>query len=248
MQNEAAIKSAIENSVDWEHAVDDFIECATDLGMCITSGHVATALRVYRPEFNFSVPWIGERVQDLFHAGAIMYQGQPAVQIPRVCAGLGRTPSGTTVFVYGPDQNDAENFPFEIDIPKPGAQLTVMPTEHPIQLGVQIKPTLPDPADMQATVHKDHRLVIPRVAFGALLHATGRALRGGDKVWIRFEDTPEKAVLSLDKVNGSVDYDLQSTRGRVLFPKAGSGQFTHGDVYQCQIHGDELVVDISQTV
>ena len=248
MQNEAAIKVAIENSSDWEHAVDDFIECATTLSMCITSGHVATALRVYRPEFVFSVPWIGERCQDLFHANAIMYNGQSAVQISRVCAGLGRTPVGTTVFVYGPDQDDAENFPFEIDIPKPNAGLTVMPTEHPIQLGVQIQPKLPDPSDMQATVHNDKRLAIPRAAFSALLHVTGRALRGGDKVWVRFQDSPEKAVISLDQNDGAVDYDLQSSRGRVLFPKAGSGQFSHGDIYQCSIVSDELVVDISQTV
>ena len=248
MQNEAAIKTAIENSVDWEHGIDDFIECATDLGMCLTSGHIATALRVYRPEFIFAVHQIGERCQDLFHAGAIQYNGVSAVQVPRVCAGLGRTPVGTTVFVYGPDTGDANNFPFEIDIPKPGHGLKVMPQEHPIQQGVQLLPKLPDPADMQATVHNDHRLAVPRAAFSALIHATGRTLRGGDKVWVRFEDTPERAIVSMDQVNGAVDYDLQSTRGRVLFPKAGSGQFQHGDVYQCAIANDELVVDLSQTV
>jgi hypothetical protein len=249
MQNEDAIKTAIETSIDWQHAVDDFIECATDLGMPFTSGHIATALRVYRPEFHFSVPWIGERCQDLQDALAVQYQGTPAVQISRVCAGLGRTPAGTAVFTYAGDQADALAFPFEIDIPKPGEGLKTMPQEHPIQQNVNILPKLADPADMQATVHADKRLAIPRAAFSSLLHATGRALRGGDKVWVRFEDTaPEKAVVSLDQVNGSVDYDLQSSRGRVLFPKAGSGQFNHGDVYQCAIANDELVVDISQTV
>lgn len=248
MQNEDALKASILKSSTWEQAIDDFIACTTQLRQPFTSGHVTTILRVYRPELRFSHYKIGEICQDKFYGGEIVYDGQSAVQIPRVCAGLGRTPAGTTVFCYGPDEDAAEEFPFELDIPEPGSQLTVMPTEHPIQQGIQIKPTLPNKVDMRAKVHSDHRLCVPRVALEGLLHATGKALRGGDKVWVRFDDAPDRAVVSFDQVGDGVDYSIGDARGRVLFPKPGSGQFNHGDIFAVEIVNDELVVDLSKAL
>lgn len=248
MLNEEALKTSIMKSPSWEQAVDDFIACTTQLMQSFTSGHVTTILRVYRPELRFSHFKIGEMCQDKFYSGEILYNGVPAVQVPRVCAGLGRTPAGTTVFCYGPDQDAAEEFPFELDIPEPGSQLSVMPQEHPIQQGITIKPNLPSAVDMRAKVHSDHRLCVPRVALEGLLHATGRALRGGDKVWVRFEDAPEKAIVGLDQKDGAVDYAVGDARGRVLFPKAGNGQFNHGDIFAVEIAGDELVVDLSKAL
>lgn len=245
MQNETALKTAILKSATWEDAVDDFIACTTQLGQPFTSGHVTTLLRVYRPEFNFKQQWIGERCQDRFYAGDIEYQNQPAVQVPRVCAGLGRTPAGTTVFVYGADNNDVDNFPFELDIPKPNSGLTQMPQEHPIQQGVQIQPKAPSKVDMKATVHADHRLCVPRIAFEGLMHATGRKFKAGDKAWVRFESGPERAIVSLDQKPNAVDYDIARDRGRILFPKAGAGQFKHGDIFAVEIVNDELVVDLT---
>lgn len=251
MLNEDTLKDAIEQSSDWEHAVDDFIDCTTQLGQPFTSGHVTTILRVYRPELRFSHRQIGERCQDLFHSGAIVFHGQPAVQVPRVCAGLGRTPSGTTVFTYAADSVEADTFPFELDIPKPGSGLTQMPQEHPIQPqapGTTLSPNLPSAIDMRATVHSDKRLCVPRAAFEALLHATGKSLRGGDPIWVRHDMPSQTAHITLDQQSGAVNYDVSKTRGRVLFPKPGSGQFEHGEIYQCEILGDELVVDLSKTV
>jgi len=249
MQNEQVLKAAVERSADWQQAVEDFIEATTQLGQPFTSGHVTTILRVYRPEFVFKQEWIGEKCQDLFYNGQIVYNGTPAVQVTRTCVGLGRTPAGQPVFTYAAEQDEAEDFPFELDIPKPGAGLTQMPQEHPIQPNAQVPAKPPSPADMKATVHADHRLCVPRAALEGLLHALGRPFRAGDKVWVRFEGPEpdyDKAVLALEQVTGAVDYDVSQTRGRVLFPKAGSGQFNHGDVFACEIENDELVVDITK--
>jgi len=248
MQNENALKTAILKSVTWEAAVDDFITCTTQLGQPFTSGHVTTILRVYRPELNFKHSWIGERCQDAFWNQSIDYNGLASVQVPRVCSGLGRTPSGTTVLVYGADNDDADNFPFELDIPKPGAGLTQMPKEHPIQPNAQIQPNAPSKADMKATVHADLRLCVPRVAFDALMHATGRRFKSGDKAWVRFEESPERVVVGLDQAPNAVDYNIVKDRGRILFPKAGSGQFQHGDIFAVTIDNNELVVAIDKAL
>lgn len=252
MLNEDTLKDSIENSSDWEHAITDFIDCTTQLGQPFTSGHVTTILRVYRPELRFAHREIGERIQDLFHSGAIVFNGQQAVQVPRTCTGTGRTPSGTTVFSIAAEVVDAQQFPFELDIPKPGAGLTQMPQEQPIVTtpagGTAIQPTLPTAVDMRAKVHSDQRLCVPRAAFEALLHSTGKSLRGGDAIWVRFDNTNTTAHITLDKTPGAVNYDLSTARGRVLFPKPGKGQFEHGDLYQCEIVNDELVVDLSATI
>ena len=257
MLNEQALKESIRESSDWEHAVDDFIDCSTQLGQPFTSGHITTILRVYRPEFRFSHRQVGERCQDLFHSGAIQFQSQLAIQVPRVCAGLGRTPSGTTVFTYAAEQDQAESFPFELDIPKPGAGLTQMPQEYPIQTqtpGRVLRPNLPNALDMRAKVHSDKHLCVPRAAFEALLHASARALRGGEPAWVSYDTAENKAHITLDQHPGAVSYDISKDRGRVLFPKPGSGQFEHGDLYQCTIEGDgvsnpfSIVVDLSTSL
>jgi hypothetical protein len=248
MQNENTLSAAISKSIDWKEAVNDFIACTTQLGQPFTSGHVTTILRVYRPEFNFKHEWIGEACQEAFYNGEVDYAGSGSEQVPRVCAGLGRTPAGTTVFTYAATQQEALAFPFELDIPKPGAGLTQMPQEHPIQQNVQIKPTLPSPADMKATVHQDHRLCVPRAALEALLHATNTSFRSDQRVWVRFDDSGDTARITLTQIDNAVDYQVQSTRGRILFPKAGGGQFDHGDIFAVEVSGNELVVDISQAL
>ena len=248
MQNENTLSAAISKSIDWKEAVSDFINCTTQLGQALTSGHVTTILRVYRPEFNFKHEWVGEACQEAFYNGDIDYAGGGAVQEPRVCAGLGRTPAGTTVFTYAATNQEALDFPFELDFPKPNAGLKVMPTEHPIQQGLQIKPTLPSPVDMKATVHKDHRLCVPRAALEALLHATGTSFRSDQRVWVRFDDAFDTAYISLTQSDGAVDYAVQNTRGRILIPKAGNGQFTHGEIFAVEVGGDELVVNLSKAL
>lgn len=253
MQNETALKAAILNTTDWKGAVSDFISCTTQLGQPFTSGHVTTILRVYRPEFNFKHEWVGEACQEAFYNGEIDFAGAGVEQVPRICAGLGRTPAGTTVFTYAATQGEAEAFPFELDIPKPGAGLTQMPQEHPIQPAAAVqnlKPMLPSLADMKGTVHQDHRLCVPRAALEALLHATGTSFRSDQRVWARFEGTPDFDTIriSLAQQPNAVDYGVQKTRGRILIPKAGNGQFNHGDIFAVAVANDELVVDISKAL
>lgn len=247
MQNEDALKAAIANSATWEDAVDDFIACTTSLGQPFTSGHVTTIMRVYRPEFRFKHEWVGTRCQDKFYNGDVVFNGNDAVQVTRVCAGLGRTPAGTPVFCYAADEDDAEEFPFELDIPEPGANLTQMPQEHPVQPGVRMTPKAPNKVDMRATVHTDLRLCVPRIALEGLMHATNTNARPNQEVYVRFEDSPERAIVSFDQKPNAVNYQI-SKRGRVLFPKAGSGQFKHGDIFGIEISNDELVVDISNAL
>ena len=226
MQNETQLKAAIENSSDFKQAVADFIG---------------------RADLFCQHAQIGELVQDMFYNGEIVFNGVSALQVPRVCAGIGRTPAGTTVFTYAADFQEGQNFPFELDIPKAGSGLKVMPTEHPIQ-PQSPPPIQPTAADMKATVHNDLRLCIPRAALEALLHATGRAMSGNGEVFVRFEDNPDRAIVSLDNKPTSVNYDISTARGRVLFPKAGSGQFAHGDIFLITVQGDELVVDIENAL
>jgi hypothetical protein len=149
--------------------------------------------------------------------------------------------------VYGADDQDANRFPFELDIPKPGTALTQMPQEHPIPTK-SIQPNMASKADLQATVHSDKRLCVPRSALEALVHATGKSLRGGDPVWVEFDLMANTVSVTLDQLQGAMSYDISSTRGRVLFPKPGSGQFNHGDVYQGMIVNDALVIDINQAL
>jgi len=246
MQNEQVLKTATSQSPDWRIAVQDFVTASVQLMQPFTSGHITTILRVYRPDLQFSHYSIGEMVRDMFYNGEIEYSGDPAVQEPRTCIGLGRTPAGTTVFVVGPDSGECLSFPFELDIPAPGSGLTQMPKEHPIQAGTTVTPSLPSPADMKATVHQDLRLCVPRAALEGLLHATGRSFDPTKKVWVRFEGAPDydQAIITLDETAGSADYGVQKTRGRILFPKAGPSAFQHGDIFAVDIVGDELVVEI----
>lgn len=245
MQNEQVFQAAIASSVDWQQAIVDFITASTSIGQPFTTGHITTAMRVYRPEFNFKHEWVSEKVQDLFYNNEVVFNGVPGVQVPRVCAGIGRTPAGTTVFTYAAEQSEALTFPFELDIPKPGAGLKTMPTEHPIQASSPA-PNPPAQADMKATVHNDLRLCIPRAALEALFHVTGQAMRGNDAVWVRFDVNPDRVYVSVAQQQGAVSYDISAGRGRVLFPKAGSGQFEHGDIYAIEIDGKELAIDLTK--
>lgn len=250
MQNEQILKAATSNSPDWQAAVRDFVECTTQIMQPFTSGHITTILRVYRPDLRFSHYEVGKMVRNLFYDGDIEYQGNSAVQEPRTCVGQGRTPAGTTVFVFGPDSDECLDFPFELDIPEPGAGLTQMPLEHPIQNKSVVTPSLPSPVDMKATVHQDLRLCIPRAALEGLLHVTGKPFYPTQKVWVRFEGSPDytRAIVSLDEKPGSADYGVQKDRGRILFPKAGPVPFKHGDIFAVEIANDELVVDIEKAL
>jgi hypothetical protein len=195
-------------------------------------------------------------------------------QVPRTTQGLGRTPAGVQVFVYCPDQNDGFNHPFEVDIPFPGGQPTSYPTvptpggqamQHPPaqQVHMPTQPAKPKQpvkitgsaaptkyATIQAKVHDDRRLCIPRSAFELYVHFTGQPMKGGDPVFVSM--SKDKVLVSLQATNAltsvaTTTYDLSTTRGRVLIPHPAN-PFTPGDVYDVTVASDGLTVDLTQTV
>lgn len=242
MEYEDVFAHAIRHAVDWGTATDDFIHAALIADVAFTSGHVTSCIRTYRPEIQFSHRWVGERCQDAFYSGRMHYKGGAAVQVPRSCSGRGRTPHGTLVFVYAPDTTTGMSFPFEIDIPRPGSRLVKMPAEHPVS---SASPRLPEAHVMKATVHADYRLCVPRAALEALLHKTGHVLRSGDSVWVQFECSPERVVLTLSPQDHGTKYDIEATRGRVLFPRS-ERPFQHGDVFPITLSADELLIDLTK--
>jgi len=77
--------------------------------------------------------------------------------------------------------------------------------------------------------------------------AVGHILRGGDPIYLRWEQ--DQLIVSLDSVSNSTKYDLARQRGRVLVAHPTT-PFTPGDTYQIELdtQNKELVIDLSQTV
>ena len=242
MSLDQEIKDAIHAATGWEAAVDRLIDMYTVAGRAFSSGEITTAIRIHQPAMRFRHGGVCERISDRWHGEKIRYGDVSAVQVPRVCEGVGRTPAGTTVFVYAAEEDEAIAHPFEIDIPKPGQapqKMPVLPAPNPTPT---VAPNLPSQAEMIATVEPDARLCIPKKVVDALLHATGFVLRGGDPLWIRFE-SDKRTVISLDYQPGSVKYDIARTRGQVLFPKLGGKPFVPGETFSCELQNKELVVE-----
>lgn len=260
------------SSGDWRGAVNALITHKIGNGSPFSSGELAAELRTNFPSLRFSATGLGDHVRDLFYGGGMdLYDDGtgglvPPCQIPRTTQGLGRTPAGQTVFVYGPDQQSCNNHPFEVDIPTPGQQnitqnaplplpaqpVAALPggvhppaqngyTRAPIQITGQSAPkALPN-----ASVHTDRRLCVPRGAFEAFVLTLNHVMRGGDPVYIRFDG--DTLVVTLDPQPGTSKYDLATTRGRVLVTHP-STPFQPGDKYAIEVDGDELRVDLSQSV
>lgn len=244
----------------WQAAVDDLIDLMVQNGECFSSGEIASHLRTFRPDLMFSVTnHVGEHLRDRFYANTMpLYQNpdgthSPVEKVPRTTQGYTRTPAGTEVFVYGPSYQEALDHPFEVDIPKPGTPLNPDPND---QWGLPARPqqssqpkshfTQIQPRkvrrDLSATVHNDGRCCVPRSAFEELLHATGKSLKGGDHVYVLISE--DEAVISLDDFPGSRTYNLQATRGRVMFPRP-TKPFTPGQSFKITVDNNKLVVELS---
>jgi hypothetical protein len=266
------------SSGDWRNAVNALVTHKIENGLPFSSGELAAELRTQFPSLRFSVTGLGDHVRDLFYGGGMdLYDDGmggliPPCQIPRTTQGLGRTPAGQMVFVYGPDQQTCDNHPFEVDIPIPGNQNTsqnaistpkpsalpaaqpvgALPggTQPPAQDGytrtpVQITGQAAPRAIPKASVHTDRRLCVPRGAFEAFVLTLNHVMRGGDPVYIRFDG--DTLIVTLDPQPGTSKYDLAVTRGRVLVTHP-STPFQPGDKYTIEVDGDELKVDLSQSV
>jgi len=269
------------SDTDWRSVVNGLCDFLISEGHCFSSGELARWLRQYRKDLRFSVPRLGEHVRDAFYAGTMTEypddgSGLPAYpsQVPRQTQGLGRTPAGTQVFVYCPDQTAGFGHNFEVDIPRPGDADTSYPdaslvtpvvtpasptvglsgvpvptsTQAPAPAGVSITGAAKPLVELKAKVHDDRRLCVPRAAFEAYVHFCGQPMKGGDPVFVKVE-TDEATITLTDPGDGASSYDLSTSRGRVLFPAPpGETPFTPGDVYLVNITPNGLTVDLTQTV
>jgi hypothetical protein len=260
-------KTVITASPDWRTAVSDLLNAWISGFRCFSSGEVAAALRIHRPDLRFSVPSVGEYIRDLFYAHTMPEYPDDGsgfgplypCMTPRVTVGLypDRTPANTEVFVYGHTQADCDTHEFEVYIPKPGETMA----DAPVPASTPPAPTPGTPAarahgvaivgakvavsTIVAKVHDDKRLCVPRTAFELAVHLTGTAMRGGDPVFVRV--SPTEAVISLtDPNDGSKQYDLSMTRGRALFPSSDPAvQFVPNDAYTVKVDPGRLTVDLT---
>jgi hypothetical protein len=230
----------------WQDAVCTLIDhfCLTDT--CFSSGELARALRLERPDFRFAVTELGEFVKDLFHQGAIEYRDRhgrvtAAVQVPRRTDGSSRTPAGTEVFVYAPTPVLGQAHDFEVEIPRPGFTPTALERQRFAAAAAQAN------AEMVASVHGDGRLCIPRRAFEQLSHATGVSIRGGDQVWIGVElgGAATSLRVYLEQRDGCSAHGLQPERGRVRFSAPTQvAAFAPGARFAIEIDGDGLSIEL----
>jgi hypothetical protein len=244
--NDTATPS-LSNERTWQDAVCTLIDHHCQTEACFSSGALARALRLERPDFRFAVTELGEFVKDLFHQGAIEYRDRhnrvaPAVQVPRRTDGHSRTPVGTEVFVYAPTPVLGSAHAFEVEIPRPGFTPTALERQRFAAAAAIAN------AEMIASVHGDGRLCIPRRAFEQLSHATGVSIRGGDQVWIAVElarGGPNLRVY-LEQRDGALAHALSTERGRVrLSAPAHLPGFTPGARFAIEIEGDALLLSLA---
>lgn len=241
-----SVTPSLSNERTWQDAVCTLIDHHCQTSSCFSSGELARALRLERPDFRFAVTELGEFVKDLFHQGAVEYRdlhgrARPAVQVPRRTDGHSRTPAGTEVFVYAPTPVLGSAHDFEVEIPRPGFTPTALERQRFAAAAAVAN------AEMVATVHGDGRLCIPRRAFEQLSHATGVAIRGGDEIWIAVELGRRGANLRvyLEHRDGAQAHALSTDRGRVrLSAPAQLPGFTPGARFAIEIEGDALIVSL----
>lgn len=256
----------IANSPDWRTAVVDLLTAWIAAGRCFSSGEVASALRVHRPDLRFSVPNLGEHIRDCFYGGTLptyppvddgtgVKVDVPVTMSPRTTVGLypDRTPAGVQVFVYGPEVGACDAHEFEVFIPNPAAGETMAsaPTpakgtpapargqspKGPITIGGSKTPV----GDVVGTVWVDGRLSLPRSAFEVAVHLAGTPIRGGDPVFVTC--TATEAVVTLADVAGSTRYDLVTLKGTVAF-RNPVVPFVPGTKYKLAISAGKIVIKL----
>lgn len=265
--NNSSLPTSVSQASSWRQAVNELIDHKISRGECFSSGEVAAILRTHRPDLRFSVTTLGEHVRDLFYTGGMaLYTDNGGMlvspcQVPRTTQGLGRTPAGQTVFVYGPNHAECMSHHFEVDIPRPGQKAqTKVVNVTPQSLPTPPPPALPSDSnsktpvvisgskapsqdDLTATVHTDRRLCIPRRAFEYFVEKSGHLLRGGDSVSVSYDGN--QITVTMKPTPSSIEYNLALTRGRILLVSPDSSKpFVPGDKYDIQVTSDALVIDL----
>ena len=203
-------------------------------GVPFTSGHIVHAIRSARTDLVFAQARIGGYLRNAFESENLPnyddgFGGEiPVVRVGRQTTGIGRTPVGTEVFVYGPSTDECNCFEFEVNIAEAPqvadgqggqtsaatAMLNATPRLQPGAPGAStIPPVQPSgtvavangkmvPGNPLASIHADGRLCIPRIAFEALAFETGKPIVGGEPLHIAFDATG-KLTISQEPFPGS---------------------------------------------
>ena len=252
-------KDAIKNSVDWRDAVKDLLNLWIQESRSFSSGEVASALRIHRPEFKFAVGSIGEMIRDMFHSREMDCCddefGQPIdfYQGLRIAQGLfpTRTPAGTEVYVYGSSDETIDKYEFEVYIPLPGEDLSDYPDPDAQAasvpappVGLVIKGRLAK-SDIKATVWVDGRMMIPRAALEAAVYLGGSPMHGGDDVFVS-QTSKEVVILTADPGSNSPEfksYEVWSSGGRVVFKSNDKDNpYPAGEEFSCKVESGKIVV------
>lgn len=270
---------ALSQAKDWMEAARFAVDFHVKGDVGFSSGEIASDLRVYRPDLAFSVARLGEYLRDMYAGNEFpSYTDQLGnadypYQVPRITTGVavtfcgehvaGRTPQGTTVFVYDRDATRAAAHNFEVYIPLPPNQidnpqvlpgpagtagsLPALPTS-PKQLGVLITGKLAKD-DLTATVRQDGRLCVSRAAFEAFVGLTGQPLRAGpngDSLYVNVEGVPARTVvITLDHQPGSEEYHLWVNRGRLAFVAPAGTTWSPGEKYNVTVESDKITIDVA---
>ena len=208
-------QGAIDAATTPEEACDNLVAFWVTQGVPFTSGHVVSAIRCARQDLVFAQARIGGHLRNAFAARTLPsyddgFGGEtPVVQVGRKTTGIGRTPVGTEVYVYGASQNECDSFEFEIAVaeaPKvsdglggqisaAAALLGATPMTPAGTTGASpIPPVTPSGKVAVATgklvagiplaaIHADGRLCIPRLAFEALAFESGTPITGGEPLF-----------------------------------------------------------------
>lgn len=229
----------------WRDAICIVVDQKTANNECFSSGEVTKELRTHRPDLHFSHWDVGEYVRDLFYSGAVQADGDRYVRVSRFTSGKTRSPSGSKVFVYGPDYFAAEEHDFEVNIPRSTSSQSAEYSEYGSEAN---EGSLRSENQFQAKVHKDKRLCIPRAPFEEFVHRTGKKLGFGDKVHISLDEAVKKIKVRLQGDDDSKAYDLTKDRGRVKYLPDTDFDWDSGDAFDVKVTNEGLEIDLNEPV
>jgi hypothetical protein len=231
--NDSRILDIVRGATDWRDGAQKVIAFLTQEGQPYSSGEVAAALRIHRPDLRFALKakgdgqTVGEWLREQFFTAQLPKYNDPAnpglfldpVQVARFTTGRypDRTPAGVEVFVYGQDPDTCNKHEFEVCIPKPGESATALPA--PVSGSLPASATgpgstvhdgvakaaaaLPGRGIAKARVWPDNRLCIPRESIDTAVQLGNVALRQGQPVYITVEPGVKATLVFEDPNNGN---------------------------------------------
>lgn len=174
-----------------------------------TSGHITAALRTDDPTLIFASRTVGAILRDELSKGMLAWFKSTGdiVMVTRYTTGLlGRTPAGTEVTVYAPDQTTGDTCVFEVDIPSPPVVAPIPATQPAGSTPVTT------PSTYTAYVLGDGRCWIP----AGCLQAAG--IQGFATVDL---SVPNTVKVTTGDVN-TFTHKVQAGNGRVAFVLPGT--------------------------